>query len=223
MKSLLGLNSNLQSTAGKSRGKTWIYTFTLNSCWQFLFSYHVAPCQASANPELILLSRSVAVKGTLTANLHGSHKAATDKKLSMRIRVEIIYISLFYFLLPMLCFPWNACQCGLTGSALSSQGTVPPRHPALSVPSRVLPHSAKLSPRSFLSQKLWITPAAQAKFPLIHRDPQNFQQSNRTKIFHICTLRAFHICNTMAPPYQRPGSQRMLLYLSLQLACLQYF
>lgn len=141
-----------QQSAIKSRKikrKTGVYTFTLNSCWQFLFSYHVAPCQASANPELILLSRAVAVKGTLTANLHGSHRAVTDKKLSMRIPVEIIYISLFYFLLPLLYFPWNACQCGFRGSALFSQGTIPLRHPALTVPSGVLPHAAKLSPRSF--------------------------------------------------------------------------
>lgn len=40
-------------------------------------------------------------------------------------------------------------------------------------------------PEASLSKKLWINPPAQAKFPLIHRDPQNFQQSNRTKIFHI--------------------------------------
>lgn len=105
----------------------------------------MVPGEASANPELILLFR--AVKGTLSANLHGSHKAVTDKKLS----VEIICISLFNFLLPMLYFPWNACQCGLRGSALSSQGTIPLRHPALTVPSRVFPHSAKLSPRSFSS------------------------------------------------------------------------
>lgn len=149
MKSLLGLNCNLESRARKSRGKTGVYTFTLTSCWQGFFSYNVAPVQPSANPKLILLFRSVAVKGTLTANLHDSHKAVTNKKPCMRIPVEIIYISLFYFLLPMLYFPWNACQCGMRRSALSSQGTISLRHPALTVPSRVLPHLAKLSPRSF--------------------------------------------------------------------------
>lgn len=45
----------------------------------------MAPDQASANPELVLLFRSVGVKGTLTANLDGSHKAVSEKKLSVRI------------------------------------------------------------------------------------------------------------------------------------------
>lgn len=110
----------------------------------------MAPGQASSNPKLILLFRAVGVKGTLTANLHGSHKAVTDKKLSMRIPVEIFYISFFYFLLPVLYFPWNACQCGLREISSSLQS-------GNNISEALSPHSALQSALSFsqvVTQKL---------------------------------------------------------------------
>lgn len=135
----------------------------------------------------------------------------------MRIPVEIFYISFFYFLLPMLYFPWNACQCGLRERESSLQ-------PGNNISEAPSPHSALQGAPSFsqaVTQKLLYLKSCEStlqhkpNFPLFTEILKISNSQTEQRSFTFYTLRAFHICNTMAPPYRGPGPQRMPVYLSL--------
>lgn len=126
----------------------------------------MAPNQASANPELVLFFRSVAVKGTLTANLDGSHKAVTEKKLSMRITswYKLHFFGLFF------CCPH--CIFLRMPVSVAWEGVLSPTKEQYlwgTQPSRCPPECSLIQlrchPEASLSEELWISPAAWAKFP----------------------------------------------------------
>lgn len=166
MKSLLGLNryqSRIKNRKIKSQDRV-IHSLLLAGSNFYFHSHNVAPDQASANPKLVLLFRSVAVKRTPTDDTDSSHKAVTEKKHSMKINN---WCELHFF---VLC----CSHCIFLGIPVTMawQGVLSPtrkQHFWGTQPSQCPPECSLIQPRyhpeASLSEELWISPSGWDKFP----------------------------------------------------------